>query len=182
MERWRRIDGADVEDARAQLALCCGAARWVERMLARRPFGSRDAALSAADDTWFALGPDDWREAFTHHPRIGDVESLRQRYPASGHLSEREQAGLSGTGDDVLAELMERNREYEARFGFIFIVCATGRTASEMLGLLRDRLTNDPGTEIRIAAGEQARITALRLAADTDPAPAPPPATSTPGM
>lgn len=182
MERWRRIDGADLEDARAQLALCCGAARWVERMVARRPFGSRDAALSAADDVWFALGPDDWREAFTHHPRIGDVEALRQRYPATGHLSEREQAGLRGSRDDVLAELMARNRAYEDRFGFIFIVCATGRTAPEMLELLRARLTNDPETEIRIAAGEQARITALRLAAETGPAPPPPPATSAPEM
>jgi 2-oxo-4-hydroxy-4-carboxy-5-ureidoimidazoline decarboxylase len=145
------------------LTACCGASRWVERMLARRPFGSADALLTAARDEWFALAEADWREAFAHHPRIGDREALRARFPATAHLSEREQSGVAGAADDVLEALAGANRDYEARFGYIFIVCATGKTAEEMLALLRDRLGNDAADEIRIAAAEQARITALRL-------------------
>lgn len=132
-------------------------------MIARRPFGSRDALLAAAREEWFALSPDDWREAFSHHPKIGDREALRARFPATRHLSEREQAGVSGASDDVLEALAEGNLAYEQKFGHIFIVCATGRSAEEMLAALRARLVNDVDTEIRLAAGEQAKITALRL-------------------
>lgn len=132
-------------------------------MIARRPFASRDALLAAAREEWFALSPDDWREAFSHHPKIGDREALRARFPATHHLSEREQAGVSGASDDVLEALAEGNLAYEQKFGHIFIVCATGRSAEEMLAALRARLVNDVDTEIRIAAGEQAKITALRL-------------------
>jgi 2-oxo-4-hydroxy-4-carboxy-5-ureidoimidazoline decarboxylase len=163
MEPWQAIDAAGAEEAHGMLASCCGAARWVERMLARRPFGSNDALLAAARDEWFALDDAEWREAFSHHPTIGDRESFRRRFPSTAHLSEREQAGVSGASDEVLDALAEGNREYERRFGYIFIVCASGKTAAEMLALLRARLPNDPATEIRIAAEEQARITELRL-------------------
>jgi 2-oxo-4-hydroxy-4-carboxy-5-ureidoimidazoline decarboxylase len=145
------------------LAACCGATRWVDRMVARRPFGSSARLLAAARDEWFALGEADWREAFAHHPKIGDRDALRRHFPATAHLSEREQAGVSGAPDDVRNALAEGNREYQRRFGYIFIVCATGKTADEMLTLLRARLPNDPATELRIAAEEQAKITALRL-------------------
>ena len=131
--------------------------------MACRPFGSRDAALSAARDVWFALSHADWLEAFAHHPKIGDVASLRRRFPATHHLSSQEQAAVSGAPNTTLAALAEGNRAYEEKFGYIFIVCATGRTADEMLALLRARLPNDPDAEIRIAAEEQAKITALRL-------------------
>jgi 2-oxo-4-hydroxy-4-carboxy-5-ureidoimidazoline decarboxylase len=167
MERWRRIDAAPPEEARALLRICCGARAWVERMMARRPFGDRDTVTAAARDEWFALTPDDWREAFTHHPRIGDRDGLRAKFASTRSLSEREQAGVSGAGEDVLTALVAANRAYEARFGFIFIVCASGKSAEEMLGILRERLTNDAGTEIRIAAGEHAKICELRLLADT---------------
>ena len=133
-------------------------------MLARRPFGSREALLTAARDEWFALDEADWREAFTHHPRIGDRESLRARFPSTAHLSAREQSGVSAASDEVLDALAAGNRAYEEKFGFIFIVFASGKSAEEMLGLLRARLGNDdPGREIRIAAGEHARITERRL-------------------
>jgi 2-oxo-4-hydroxy-4-carboxy-5-ureidoimidazoline decarboxylase len=145
------------------LAACCGATRWVDRMVARRPFGSSARLLASARDEWFALGEADWREAFAHHPKVGDRDALGRPFPATAHMSEREQAGVSGATDDVLDALAERNREYERRFGYIFIVCASGKTADEMLARLRARLTNDPATEIRIAAEEQARITELRL-------------------
>ncbi|HET7220621.1 MAG TPA: 2-oxo-4-hydroxy-4-carboxy-5-ureidoimidazoline decarboxylase, partial [Vicinamibacterales bacterium] len=104
------------------------------------------------------------REAFRHHPQIGDRDALRRRFPATHHLSEREQAGVAEAGSDILAALAADNQKYVDKFGYIFIVCAAGKSAGEMLALLRHRLDNDPRAEIRIAAEEQARITALRLA------------------
>lgn len=163
MEPWRRLDLAEAEDARRLLLTCCGSPRWADRMVARRPFGSRDGLLDAARDEWFALEPIDWLQAFTHHPRIGDRIALRTRFPGTSYLSEAEQAGVSRAPDEVLDRLAEGNHAYEAKFGFIFIVCATGKSAEEMLALLRARLGNDADSEIRIAAGEQAKITALRL-------------------
>jgi 2-oxo-4-hydroxy-4-carboxy-5-ureidoimidazoline decarboxylase len=163
MERWQEIDAADAADALAMLGACCGSSRWAGRMVARRPFGSRDALLTTAREEWWALSPDDWLEAFSHHPRIGDRASLAARFPATHHLSAREQATVADATEDVLTALADANQEYADRFGFIFIVCATGKTANEMLELLRERLPNDPDTELRIAAEEQAKITALRL-------------------
>jgi len=163
MEQWQAIDAAQPEDARRLLRACCGSERWVERMMHRRPFASRETVLSAARNVWLALDEKDWKEAFSQHPKIGDRDALRNRFPESHHLSGREQAGVDGAHGDVLRELASLNQEYEARFGYIFIVCATGKSADEMLALLRERLTNSPADEIRLAAGEQAKITALRL-------------------
>jgi 2-oxo-4-hydroxy-4-carboxy-5-ureidoimidazoline decarboxylase len=165
MEQWQAIDGADPEGARRLLRACCGSERWVERMMHSRPFASRETALAAARDVWLSLDETDWREAFSRHPKIGDRDALQRRFPESHQLSAREQAGVDGAHEDVLGELASRNREYEARFGYIFIVCATGKSAGEMLVLLRERLTHSPADEIRVAAGEQAKITALRLTA-----------------
>lgn len=163
MERWRRIDAATEDEAAELLRTCCGATRWVERMRARRPFGSQDAVLAAAREEWFALSEDDWRDAFRHHPRIGDRDALRSRFAATRDLSQREQSSVRGATEAVLTALAEANQEYEARFGYVFLVCATGRTAEEMLGLLRARMQNDPATEIGVAAAEHARICELRL-------------------
>lgn len=167
MERWQRIDEAPDPVARELLRSCCSASRWIERMLARRPLGSRKAALAVAREEWFALAPVDWREAFSHHPRIGDVETLRSRFAATRTLSEREQSVVSGATQEVLAALLQGNREYEAKFGYIFIVFATGKSADEMLGLLQARLHNDPADEIVIAAQEHAQICELRLLGET---------------
>jgi len=164
MDTWQRIDEASPPDARAILYAACGSTRWIDRMLALRPFGSRDALLLAARREWAALTPDDWREAFEHHPQIGDVESLRARFPATHHLSTSEQAGVVDATADVIDALAEANQQYFDRFGYIFIVCASGKTAEEMLGLLRERLHNSPDEEMHVASEEQARITALRLA------------------
>jgi 2-oxo-4-hydroxy-4-carboxy-5-ureidoimidazoline decarboxylase len=162
-ERWRGIDEGP-EAAQEILSRACGSRRWVDRMLARRPFGSHDALLSAAREEWFALSEQDWLEAFSHHPRIGDRASLEARFPATHDLSAREQSGVGAAREDVLTALADANDTYVQRFGFIFIVCATGKSAEEMLSLLRDRLGNARATELRIAAEEQAKITALRLA------------------
>lgn len=147
------------------LSRACGAHRWVERMVALRPFGSDAALLRAAREAWFALGEADWLEAFSHHPRIGDRAALAARFPATHDLSAQEQSAVAAAHADVIDALAAGNDAYYARFGFIFIVCATGKGAEEMLALLRDRLPNDRATELKIAAEEQAKITALRLAA-----------------
>jgi 2-oxo-4-hydroxy-4-carboxy-5-ureidoimidazoline decarboxylase len=163
MEPWQRLDAAPADEARRLLFMCCGSTRWVDAMLAHRPFGSTQRLLETADAAWRACSPDDWKEAFSHHPRIGERNSQQARFASTRHLSETEQAGVAGVAEQVIADLEEANRLYENRFGYVFIVCATGKSAAEMLALLRARLTNELATEIQIAAAEQAKITALRL-------------------
>jgi 2-oxo-4-hydroxy-4-carboxy-5-ureidoimidazoline decarboxylase len=165
MELWQRIDEASAAEARALLQRACGAERWVGEMVMRRPFGSVDALIRVAAEVWWSLSSEDWQEAFTHHPKIGDVTTLKARFPATHDLSAREQASMADASDQLLTALAAANRTYEARFGFIFIVCATGKSPSEMLALLDARLRNDYGEELRIAADEQFKITALRLRA-----------------
>ena len=150
-------------EARAAFLRCCGSIRWVETMLSYRPFESVDQLYSLAEAEWDVLDRDDWLEAFAAHPRIGDIATLRKKFASTATWSEGEQAGVQNADESVLQALAEGNREYEARFGHIFIVCATGKSATEMLGILRSRLTNDPDTELRVAAAEQAKITRLRL-------------------
>ena len=133
--------------------------------MARRPFAGMDALLGAAAGIWADLSEHDWKEAFSRHPRIGDRASRDRRLEATRHLSEREQAGVDGAATEVLNALADGNRAYEAKFGFTFIVCATGRTAASMLEQLTERLANDADLEIHVAASEQAKITALRLQA-----------------
>ena len=157
MERWERISRATVDVARAELRVCCGSSRWVDRMMPHRPFLSRETACRTAREEWFALGPPDWREAFDHHPRIGAQQGTE--------ISAREQSGVASASDDVKRAIAAGNREYEQRFGYIYIVCATGKSADEMLTILRARLKNDPETEIRVAAEEHAKICDLRLSA-----------------
>jgi 2-oxo-4-hydroxy-4-carboxy-5-ureidoimidazoline decarboxylase len=163
MEPWERLDAASPGEARRLLTTCCGSSAWVERMLRRRPFGSTDAVVTAAREAWLDLTHTDWLEAFSHHPKIGDRASLARRFPATAHLSTQEQRGVAGASAQVLDDLAAANRTYEEKFGYIFIVCATGRSAAEMLAMLRERLHNDAPTEIRVAAGEQLKITELRL-------------------
>ena len=167
MERWERINAAAPDAAREHLRICCGSSRWIDRMMAQRPFASRDDACATARRAWLALTPADWLEAFDHHPRIGERSAERgvvaQDFSPASAISAREQAGVASATDDVKQALAEGNREYEARFGHIYLVCATGRSADEMLRILRARLNNDPETELRVAAEEHAKICELRL-------------------
>jgi 2-oxo-4-hydroxy-4-carboxy-5-ureidoimidazoline decarboxylase len=158
-----RINGWSGEEARVELLRCCGSRRWAAAMAVLRPFAMVAAVFEAAERVWWKLERSDWLEAFAAHPRIGDLDALRARLAATAAWSLSEQAGVSGAPEDVLQRLADRNRAYEERFGYIFIVCATGRSAAEMLALLEGRLGNAPGDEIQIAAAEQAKITRLRL-------------------
>jgi len=119
-----------------------------------RPFETRGELLAAADEVWNSLGSNDWLEAFARHPRIGER--------ASGAAA-AEQSGMRSAADDVRDQLAKANREYEARFGYIYIVCATGRSAEEMLDIVNERLNNDADTELKVAAEEQRKITQIRL-------------------
>lgn len=157
------LDRLPEPEARAALERCCGASRWLDAMLARRPFGEAERLLAAAEMAAELLGPDDWREAFSHHPRIGDREALRARFATTATWARGEQAGAATAPDAVLDALERGNRAYEERFGYIFVVCATGRSAEEMLAMLERRLTNAPDEEWRVAAREQRAITRLRL-------------------
>jgi 2-oxo-4-hydroxy-4-carboxy-5-ureidoimidazoline decarboxylase len=150
-------------EACAVLLRCCGSRRWVETMVARRPFADAQALLHAAAAAEASLDRADWLEAFAAHPRIGDLEGLKKKFASTAAWASGEQAGVAGAAEPVLRELAEGNRLYESRFGHIFIVCATGKSAEEMLDLLRQRLANDPEQELRIGAAEQAKITRLRL-------------------
>jgi allantoinase len=158
-----RLNAASDREARAALLGCCGAKRWAERMAALRPFTSEGDLLDAADGVWAGLDRTDWLEAFAAHPKIGDLDSLRAKFAATASYSATEQAGVEGANEETLRSLAEGNCAYQSRFRHIFIVCATGKTAEEMLGLLRVRLGNDPETELPIAAAEQAQIARLRL-------------------
>ncbi|HEY1375838.1 MAG TPA: 2-oxo-4-hydroxy-4-carboxy-5-ureidoimidazoline decarboxylase [Gemmataceae bacterium] len=149
--------------ARAALRRCCGSRRWADAMTARRPFVSADDVLRAAAAVEAGLDRADWLEAFAAHPRIGDLDSLRKKFAATADWAGAEQAGVAGADEEILQALAEGNRQYEERFGHIFIVCATGKTATEMLTLLVERLNNEPEAELRVAAAEQAKITRLRL-------------------
>jgi len=142
-------------EARAALARCCGSSRWVAGMLVRRPWASTEALHADAGQVWRALGGADWREAFAAHPRIGGE--------GGDGWSRQEQAQVGQAAADTRAALRAANDRYFERFGYIFIVCATGRSAEQMLALLQARLGNDPARELALAAEEQARITHLRL-------------------
>jgi len=159
----RYVNALSEPDARQQLYRCCASRRWVAAMAAGRPYGDDDAVLAAADRVWWALAPDDWREAFAAHPRIGDRAATDPRHASTRDWSRAEQAGTAAADAATLAALAEGNRLYAERFGHVFLIAAAGRTAEEMLVALRRRLRNDPDTELREAAAEHATITRLRL-------------------
>jgi OHCU decarboxylase len=138
-------------------------------MAARRPFGDMRAVLDAADEVWRGLRPDDWLEAFRAHPRIGEKKAAAEQGEAARRWSEKEQGGVAAAGADTLAALAAENAAYDAKFGHIFIVCATGKSADEMLAILRARMGNDPAAELTVAAEEQRKITRIRLEKMLDP-------------
>lgn len=164
MQVSERINRASEDEAREMLTRCCGASRWVSGMLERRPFESDEALYLGADAVWSAMTRHDVLEALAHHPRIGaDINELRRRYESTADWASSEQSGAKAASEETLSSLRDGNLRYEARFGHLFVVCATGKTAAEMLTLLHERLSNDPEVELAIAAREQAKITRIRL-------------------
>lgn len=150
-------------EARAAFERCCGAARWTARMCESLPCRDAEAVFAAARSVFRELDREDWLEAFAHHPRVGDVASLSEKFAATAAWADEEQRGAAAAPEATLAALAEGNRAYTEKFGYIFIVCATGKSADEMLGLLRARIANDAERELAIAAEEQMKITRIRL-------------------
>lgn len=157
------LDRMPAPQAAELLGSCCGSAKWVEAMITRRPFDERTALLTAADNFWRSLAPEDWLEAFAHHPRIGERSGALAQSGRGQEWSAGEQAGMNAATDAVRAELAATNRLYEERFGYVCIVSASGKSAGEMLELVGARLDNDPGAELAVAAKEQQKIMRIRL-------------------
>jgi 2-oxo-4-hydroxy-4-carboxy-5-ureidoimidazoline decarboxylase len=149
-----RLNGLGADAAAAELLACCGSTAWARALAACLPLASEEALFAQAERLWWDLPPEDWRQAFAAHPRIGERGTS---------WSEAEQAGARAAAAPLLAELAAAQRAYEARFGHVFLICATGKSAGEMLAALHARLGHEPEEELRIAAAEQAKITRLRL-------------------
>jgi OHCU decarboxylase len=161
--RLDQLNQLPADFAEAEFLKCCGSTRWARSMTNVRPFKSLNDLLAKADSVWWSLGQEDWLEAFRSHPKIGEKKAAATQPEQARSWSAQEQSGVANASAILNAELAQRNRDYEDRFGFIFIVCASGKSPQEMPAILNDRMRNDSETELRVAAEEQAKITSLRL-------------------
>jgi OHCU decarboxylase len=157
------LNNAPPAEAESVFLSCCGSRRWGEKMVGARPFTDFSSLLQYAEQIWHNLEAEDWLEAFAAHPKIGAKKAVSHQTAQSAAWSKGEQSGTQNADVSVLDALTEANRLYEQKFGFIFIVCATGKSAEEMLEICRRRLNNEPEKEIRVAADEQRKITEIRL-------------------
>lgn len=157
------LNALTVDEAARALTQCCGSRRWSEEISNDRPYATVDDLLTHADRVWWSLTPDDWLEAFRSHPKIGEKKASNNVSAQSQQWSGQEQSGMNNASQQTADILAELNRAYEQKFGFIFIICATGKSPAEMLAALQERLQHNSDTELRLAAAEQAKITALRL-------------------
>jgi OHCU decarboxylase len=158
------------EAARAELLKCCGSTCWAATLIELRPFTTLDELLAQASEVWWILDQSDWLEAFRSHPKIGEKKAAASVATESQQWSAQEQQGVARASQDAVEKLARLNRAYEEKFGFIFIVCATGKSTDEILALLETRIENEPAAELRNAAEEQAKITELRLRNLLEPA------------
>jgi len=196
----QQINSLSPQAAQKEFLSCCGSRRWAALLSTRLPFKDKAALYRSAQEIWNSLSPDDWKEAFSHHPKIGDLKSLREKFPQAGpqrrtaaaqqrpeaalprgeprsepalpdhsrvpqtqQWAAGEQSGASNAAGETLKALAEGNSAYQEKFGYIFIVCASGKSAEEMLKILNHRLNNEPSDEVRAAALEQSKITQIRL-------------------
>ena len=162
-EKLEKLNTLSPADAEAELFKCCGSAKWARQMVERRPFDDLKDLLAHAENIWWSLDETEWLEAFAHHPKIGEKSAAAGQSDEARRWSEAEQAKATAATRETALALGEGNRHYERRFGYIFIVCATGKSSEEILSILKERLENSPENELRIAAAEQAKITQLRL-------------------
>ena len=158
-----RLNELPLDLAQVEFLKCCGSRRWAEAMATARPFSDAQAVFAEADALLGQLGEQDWLEAFRAHPKIGERKAETAQSEQAQKWSAHEQARLANASGRIIDELAEKNRQYEDRFGFIFIVCATGKSSEEILAILSERLQNKATDELQAAAQEQAKITRLRL-------------------
>lgn len=158
-----KLNRLPMDEARKVLLDCCGSTRWAEKAAANKPYWDVGQCLIIGERIWKELERSDWLEAFRAHPKIGERKAEADVSDKARAWSEGEQLRASDAASETLDALATANREYEEKFGFIFIVCASGKTAEQMLALLRERMGNDPETELRVARDEQWLITQLRV-------------------
>ncbi len=158
-----RLNKLPKEKAESTLRDCCGSTEWARRMAQARPFKMVENLYQSAENIWFSLSSIDHLEAFAAHPQIGSKKAALKQQTKSAAWSSGEQSGMVTAVDNIKSELAEANRLYLEKFGFIFIVCATGKSADEMLAICKARLGNSAATELQIAAEEQRKITEIRL-------------------
>ena len=157
------FDHLNIEKKRKILEQCCGSSAWVEKMLTIPPAEDLIDLFEDAEEKWYECKEADWREAFSRHPKIGDLNSTKEKFASTADFAAGEQSSVKDASEKVLQSLAEANAAYEKKFGFIFIVFAAGKSAEEILGMLTARLNNKPEEEIKIAMEEQNKITRLRL-------------------
>jgi 2-oxo-4-hydroxy-4-carboxy-5-ureidoimidazoline decarboxylase len=157
------LNAATPEASVQMFRQCCTSERWIKAMVEGRPYNSADELRSAADDNWRELAQQDYLQAFDGHPKIGDVGSLKAKYADTKELAAGEQSSVDEATDEIIQALADGNSVYQEKFGFIFIVCATGKSAAEMLALLQDRMPNDAQQELANACEEQRKIFHIRL-------------------
>jgi 2-oxo-4-hydroxy-4-carboxy-5-ureidoimidazoline decarboxylase len=157
------LNAASVDAARGVLTACCGSSRWVKGMIEARPFANSAQLFTTADAIWNSLDRPDWLEAFAHHPRIGESKAAAEQGDRAKQWSAGEQGAVQRATEATRDAQRAVNAQYERKFGYIYIVCATGKSAEEMLAIADARLANDPEREIAVAAEEQRKITRLRL-------------------
>lgn len=153
----------NIDDAKYAFANCCTATRWVNAMACARPFSSLAQCQTMAKAVWATMSESDYIEAFEGHPKIGDISSLREKYAHTKQLASGEQGAVKAASEETIEALAAANHAYETKNGFIFIVCATGKSADEMHEILQERLQNDRATELENAAAQQALITEIRI-------------------
>ena len=151
------------DEAATEIVSCCGSRAWAACLVAGRPFADEQTLFAAADECWQNLPEADWLEAFRSHPRIGEQHAQKKTTAVSAAWSRSEQSQMSEADDAILLRMREGHRQYEERFGRIFIVCASGKQPAEMLSILERRLANDPVQELQESAVQQQQITQLRL-------------------
>jgi 2-oxo-4-hydroxy-4-carboxy-5-ureidoimidazoline decarboxylase len=151
------------DEAAIEILSCCGSRAWAACLAARRPFVDEQNLFATADDCWQNLPEADWLEAFRSHPRIGEQHAQKKTTAVSAAWSRSEQSQMSEADDAILLRMREGHRQYEERFGRIFIVCASGKQPAEMLSILERRLANDPAQELQESATQQQQIMQLRL-------------------
>ena len=157
------LNSLTADEAVKELLQCCGSKRWATEMSNGRPYPTLESLIAAANDTWWSLDRSDWLEAFRSHPKIGEKKAADKVSAQSQHWSGQEQSGVANATHETVDSLAALNQTYEQKFGFIYIICATGKTSDEMLSALRERLQHDAQAELPIAAAEQSKITELRL-------------------
>ena len=162
-EKLKQLNQAAREMAKADFLSCCGSQNWARKMTESRPFADIAALIKQAEQIWLNLDAQDWLEGFAAHPKIGAKKAVSRQSPQSAEWSKAEQSGTQTAAGSLRDELEKANHLYEEKFGFIFIVCATGKSAEEMLDLCRRRLKNDADLELRVAADEQRKIMEIRL-------------------